>query len=340
MEADNKKCFIIAEMSANHGGDIEVAKQTIRAAKQSGADAIKLQTYTADSITLNIKNKYFKINEGTLWDGKYLYDLYKEASLPWKWHKELFQLAEEEGLLCFSSPFDFTAVDFLEQFNPSYYKIASFEINDIPLITYAASKGRPMIISTGMGNEKDIQKALNACYKVGNRSVTILKCTSSYPAPISAANLRTIPLLRDSFNVPVGLSDHTEGFIAPVVAVSLGATIIEKHFILDRQIGGPDASFSMEPQEFKYMVDRVREAELALGEATFDIPAASLKNLKFRRSLFVTKDIKQGELFTANNVRSVRPSDGLAPEMYHSILGKKANNNLIAGQPLKLIDVE
>ena len=340
MGADNNKCFIIAEMSANHGGDIEVAKQTILAAKQSGADAIKLQTYTADSITLNIKNEYFKINEGTLWDGKYLYDLYKEASLPWEWHKELFQLAEEEGLLCFSSPFDLTAVDFLEQFNPPYYKIASFEINDIPLITYAASKGRPMIISTGMGNEEDIQKALNACYEVGNRSVTLLKCTSSYPAPVSAANLKTIPLLRDNFNVPVGLSDHTEGFIAPVVAVSLGATIIEKHFILDRQMGGPDASFSMEPQEFKYMVDRVREAELALGEATFEIPSASIKNLKFRRSLFVSKDINEGELFTANNVRSVRPSDGLAPEMYHSVIGRKANKNLNAGQPLKLIDIE
>ena len=333
-------CLIIAELSANHGGDIEIAKATIRAAKESGADAIKLQTYTADTITLNVKNDYFKIQQKTLWDGQYLYNLYKNAALPWEWHKELFQLAEEEGLLCFSSPFDFTAVDFLEQFNPPYYKIASFEINDIPLITYAASKGRPMIVSTGMGNEEDIQKALNACFESGNRSVTLLKCTSSYPAPISAANLKSIPLLRDSFNVPVGLSDHTEGFIAPVVAVSLGATIIEKHFILDRQIGGPDASFSMEPQEFKNMVDRVREAELALGEATFDIPVASLKNLKFRRSLFVAKDISEGELFTAGNVRSVRPSVGLAPEMYHSVIGKKANKSLNSRQLLKLVGIE
>jgi pseudaminic acid synthase len=336
----SKSVYIIAELSANHGGALSNAIKTIKEAKSSGANAIKLQTYTADTITLNSKKDYFKISEGTMWDGRFLWDLYHEAHTPWEWHEEIFRVAREEGLECFSSPFDFTAVDFLEQFNPPYYKIASFEINDLPLISYTASKGRPMIMSTGMGNEEDIQNALDACYKVGNTKVTLLKCTSSYPAPVSAANMNSIPLLREVFKVPVGLSDHTEGFIVPVTAVALGAEIVEKHFILDRKLGGPDASFSMEPQEFKYMVDRVRDVELALGEATFDIPAASVKNLKFRRSLFVTKDINQGELFTANNVRSVRPSDGLAPEMYLSILGKKANKNLIAGQPLKLIDIE
>jgi pseudaminic acid synthase len=320
----SKSVYIIAELSANHGGALSNAIKTIKEAKSSGANAIKLQTYTADTITLNSKKDYFKISEGTMWDGRFLWDLYHEAHTPWEWHEEIFRVAREEGLECFSSPFDFTAVDFLEQFNPPYYKIASFEINDLPLISYTASKGRPMIMSTGMGNEEDIQNALDACYKVGNTKVTLLKCTSSYPAPVSAANMNSIPLLRE----------------VPVTAVELGAEIVEKHFILDRKLGGPDASFSMEPQEFKYMVDRVRDVELALGEATFDIPAASVKNLKFRRSLFVTKDINQGELFTANNVRSVRPSDGLAPEMYLSILGKKANKNLIAGQPLKLIDIE
>ncbi len=333
------KCFIIAELSANHGGSVEIVKKTIRAAKLAGADAIKLQTYTADTITLKSKKDYFKISEGTIWDGRYMWDLYNEAHTPWEWHGEIFRVAKEEGLECFSSPFDNSAVDYLEQFDPPYYKIASFEINDLPLISYTASKGRPMIISTGMGSEEDIQKALNACFSLDNKNVTLLKCTSSYPSPLSAANLNSIPLLQERFNLPVGLSDHTEGFMAPVVAVSLGATIIEKHFIIDRNLGGPDASFSMEPDEFRNMVDRVREVELALGEASFELPSASIKNLKFRRSLFVSKDIKKGELFTDENIKSIRPATGLAPELYAEIIGKIAKKDLEAGEPLSNSDV-
>lgn len=335
----SKSVYIIAELSANHGGALSNAIKTIKEAKSSGANAIKLQTYTADTITLNSKKEYFKISEGTMWDGRFLWDLYNEAHTPWEWHEEIFRVAREEGLECFSSPFDFTAVDFLEQFNPPYYKIASFEINDIPLISYTASKGRPMIMSTGMANEEDIQNALNACYEAGNKNVTLLKCTSSYPAPISAANMNTIPLLKERFKVPIGLSDHTEGFIVPVTAVALGAEIVEKHFILDRKLGGPDASFSMEPHEFKLMVDKVRDVELALGEATFSIPDASVKNLNFRRSLFVAEDIKKGELFTKENVKSVRPAIGLAPKMYFEVLGKSATKDLEAGEPLAHSDV-
>ena len=334
------KCLIIAELSANHGGDIEIAKKTLRAAKTAGADAIKLQTYTADSITLNARNDYFKIVQNTLWDGQYLYDLYKEAALPWEWYEELFNLAEEQGILCFSSPFDFSAVDFLEQFNPPYYKIASFEINDIPLIKYTAEKGRPMIISTGMGSETEIEQAVNVCRSVGNNEITLLKCISSYPAPLDVSNLNSIPLLKDRFGVKVGLSDHTEGFIAPVVAVSLGASVIEKHFILDRNIGGADASFSMEPKEFKQMVDNVRLAESSLGKATFNIPKQSEANQKFKRSLFISQDIKKGECFSKVNVKSVRPSDGLSPHYFEAIIDRKAKHDLYFGNPLKLDDIE
>ncbi len=334
------KCFIIAELSANHGGDIKIAKETIRAAKSAGADAIKLQTYTADSITLNARNNFFKIAQNTLWDGQYLYDLYKEAALPWEWHHELFKVAAEEGILCFSSPFDNNAVDFLEQFNPPYYKIASFEINDIPLIKYTAEKGRPMIISTGMGNETEIEQAVNVCRSVGNNEITLLKCTSSYPAPLDASNLKSLQLLKDRFGVSVGLSDHTEGFIAPVVAVSLGASVIEKHFILDRSIRGADASFSMEPKEFKQMVDQVRLAESSLGQANFNIPKQSEANQKFKRSLFISQDIKKGECFSKLNVKSVRPSDGISPQYFEAVMDRKAKHDLYFGNPLKLSDVE
>lgn len=240
------KVFIIAELSANHGQKLEVAVETIRAAKRAGADAIKLQTYTADTLTIDCDNKYFtEVLNGTIWEGRKLYDLYK-ANTPWEWHEELFQVAKEEGLICFSSPFDKTSVDFLEQFNPPAYKIASFEIQDIPLIEYSASKGRPMIMSTGIAELEDIELAVKTCRDVGNNDITLLKCTSSYPAPIDEANLLTIPDLKKSFGVEVGLSDHTLGIVAPVVAVSLGARVIEKHFILDKSIGGPDASFSLD----------------------------------------------------------------------------------------------
>ncbi|MDD2198930.1 MAG: pseudaminic acid synthase [Bacteroidales bacterium] len=330
-----EQVFIIAELSANHGQNIEVAIETIRAAKRAGADAIKFQTYTADTLTIDCNNEYFsQVLKGTIWEGRKLYDLYKEAYTPWKWHEELFRVAAEEGLLCFSTPFDKTAVDFLEQFNPPYHKIASFEIQDIPLIEYTASKGRPMIISTGIAELEDIELAVQTCRNVGNNNITLLKCTSSYPAPIEEANLLTIPDLKKRFGVEVGLSDHTMGFIAPVVAVTLGAKVIEKHFILDKSIGGPDASFSLDEKEFTEMVAAVRQAEKAVGQVSYELTEKVKASRKFARSLFVVKDIKAGEPFTEENVRSIRPGYGLHPKYLKEILGKVAKNDLERGKPL------
>ena len=325
--------FIIAELSANHGKKLKTAIDSIVAAKRAGADAIKLQTYTADTLTIDCKNKYFTINNG-LWKGKTLYELYKEAYTPWEWHEELFRIAKEEGLICFSTPFDKTAVDFLEQFDPPAYKIASFEIQDIPLIEYTASKGRPMIISTGIAELDDIELALEACRAKGINDITLLKCTSSYPAPIEEANLLTIPDMKSRFNVEVGLSDHTMGILAPVVAVSLGAKVIEKHFILDKSIGGPDASFSLDENEFEEMVKAVRQAERALGSVNYDLTEKAKDNRKFARSLFVVKDVKKGEKFTEANVRSIRPGYGMHPKYLSSILGKKVKIDLKKGLPL------
>ncbi|MEN8912617.1 MAG: pseudaminic acid synthase, partial [Polaribacter sp.] len=260
-----KRTFIIAELSANHNGDIKVALETIRAAKRAGADAIKLQTYTADTLTIDCKNEHFQINHGTAWDGEYLYDLYQRAFTPWEWHAEIYKVAKEEGLVCFSSPFDKTAVDFLEELDSPIYKIASFEIQDIPLIEYAASKGKPMIISTGIAELEDIELAIQTCKKAGNNDITILKCTSAYPADPKDANLLTIPDIRERFGVKAGLSDHTMGIEGPVVATVLGATVIEKHFILDKSIGGPDAHFSLDEKEFTEMVTAVRKAEEMMG---------------------------------------------------------------------------
>ena len=300
------KTFIIAELSANHGHKIEIAIQTIRAAKRAGADAIKLQTYTADTMTIDCNNKHFKeVLNGSIWEGQSLYELYKEAFPPWEWHEELFRVAKEEGLICFSTPFDKTAVDFLEQFNPPIYKIASFEIQDIPLIEYVASKGRPVIMSTGIAELEDIELAVKTCRDAGNNNIILLKCTSSYPAPIEEANLVTIPDFKERFGVEVGLSDHTLGIVAPVVAVSLGARIIEKHFILDKSIGGPDASFSLDEKEFAEMVTAVRQAEKAVGKVTYELTEKVKASRKFSRSLFVVKDIKAGEPFTEENVRSI-----------------------------------
>lgn len=328
--------FIIAELSANHGQKIEVAIETIRAAKRAGANAIKLQTYTADTLTIDCGNKHFKdVLKGSIWEGRTLYDLYKEAYTPWEWHKELFRVAKQEGLLCFSSPFDKTAVDFLEQFNPPAYKIASFEIQDIPLIEYTASKGRPMIMSTGIAELEDIELAVQTCRNVGNNNITLLKCTSSYPAPIEEANLLTIPDLKKRFGVEVGLSDHTMGFVAPVVAVTLGARVIEKHFILDKSIGGPDASFSLDEKEFTEMVAAVRQAEKAVGEVSYDLTDKVKASRKFARSLFVVKDIKAGEPFTEENVRSIRPGFGLHPKYLKEVIGKVAKEDLEKGIPLK-----
>jgi len=334
---DKKSCFVIAELSANHGGDIEIAKETVRAAKRAGADAIKLQTYTADTITLKVDAPDFKISQGTHWDGQYLYDLYKEASLPWEWHKALFDLAKEEGLVCFSSPFDKTAVDFLEELGNPIYKVASFEITDIPLIEYIAKKGKPIIISTGIADLEDIKLAIDTCKKAGNDQITILKCTSAYPALAEDANLLTILDIAKRFDVDSGLSDHTLGFEAPMVAVALGAKVIEKHFILDKKIGGPDAHFSLDEKEFKEMVDSVRLAEKLLGKVDYKMTEKKKKSREFSRSLYVAEDVKKGDIITIENVRSVRPGFGMHPKYFKDILGKKINQNIKKGTPL--IDV-
>ena len=330
----DRPTFIIAELSANHNHKFDLAVETIKAAKRAGANAIKLQTYTADTITLDCKADDFKIKQGTIWDGKYLYDLYKEAYTPWEWHKELFRVAIEEGLICFSSPFDKTAVDFLENLNTPAYKIASFEITDIQLIEYVASKGKPVIISTGIAGLEDIELALETCKKIGNEQVILLKCTSSYPAPIDESNLVMIPEMARRFGVITGLSDHTMGITAPIVAVTLGAKVIEKHFILDRAFGGPDASFSLNESEFTSMVKAVREAEIAGGKVDYTLTDKMLKSREFSRSLYVVEDIKVGELITEKNVRSIRPGYGLHPKFYYDILQRKAKIDLVKGTPL------
>ena len=328
------RCFIIAELSANHGGKLEIALETIKAAKRAGADAIKLQTYTADTITLNSKKEHFKINQGTHWDGQYLYDLYKEAALPWEWHEELFKVAKAEGLVCFSSPFDFTAVDFLEELNCPIYKIASFEITDIPLIEYVASKGKPMIISTGIAEIEDIELAIDTCKKVGNNDITILKCTSAYPADPKDANLSTIEDIKQRFKVKSGLSDHTMGIEAPMIAVAMGAQVIEKHFILDKSIGGADAHFSLDEKEFKQMINAVRLTEKMMGKIDYEMTEKKQKSRQFSRSLFITKNVNIGETISKDNVRSIRPGFGLHPKELPSIIGEKFSQNQEKGTPL------
>ncbi len=336
----NGKIFIIAELSANHGHDINIAKETIKAAKDSGADAIKIQTYTADTLTIDCDNAYFKLNSGTIWDGKTLYDLYSEAYMPWEWQKELMEYANDIGLIFFSTPFDKTAVDFLEGLNVPIYKIASFEIMDIPLIEYVASKGKPMIMSTGIASLSNIEAAVEACRKVGNHQIVLLKCTSSYPARIEDANLRTIPNMKETFCVEVGLSDHTLGITVPVASVALGARVIEKHFILDKSIGGPDASFSLEPDEFKQMVSAVRDTEKALGNVDYSMSDSKKNNRLLGRSLFVVQDIKAGEAFTTENIRSIRPGNGMDPAQYHNVLKRKSRTDLERGTPLQWEHVE
>ncbi|MFX0556539.1 pseudaminic acid synthase [Maribacter sp. CXY002] len=327
--------FIIAELSANHNGSIETAIETVKAAKRAGADCIKLQTFTADTITLNSKNEDFKITQGTLWDGQYLHDLYKTTHLPWEWHRELMQVAKDEGLICFSSPFDPTSVEFLETLGVPAYKIASFEITDIPLIELIASKGKPVIISTGIAEKEDIVLALDACKRMGNEQIALLKCTSSYPAPIDEANMCMVKDLAERYKVISGLSDHTMGNTVPVVATAMGAKIIEKHFILDRSIGGADASFSMTEVEFANMVNAVREAESAIGVVDYKLTEKQRKGRDFCRSLYVVEDIKVGELLTKANVRSVRPGFGMHPKHFNKVLGKKAKTDLKKGEALK-----
>ena len=325
--------FIIAELSANHNHNFDIAVETIKAAKKIGADAIKLQTYTADTITMNCDSKHFQINEG-LWAGKTLYELYQEAYTPWEWQPKLKKIAEEVGLVCFSSAFDKTAVDFLEKMDVPAYKVASLEITDIPLIQYIASKGKPVIMSTGIARMKDIQEAVNACREMGNNNIILLKCTSVYPAPIEEANLRTIPDLAVRFDIIPGLSDHTMGITVPVTSIALGAKVIEKHFILDKSVGGPDAAFSLDRAEFKAMVDAVRSAEKSLGKINYEISERVKKVQVFSRSLFVVKDMKKGYAITRENVRSIRPGYGLAPKYLDDVIGKKAKMNLRKGTPL------
>jgi len=330
--------FIIAELSANHNGSIDNAIATIQAAAEAGADAIKLQTYTADTITVDHDGPGFVIEEG-LWKGRKLYELYQEAHTPWEWHERLFQEAHDNGLVCFSSPFDPTAVDLLESLNNPIYKVASFEITDIPLIEYIASKGKPVVISTGIATEQDIIDAIEACHRMGNEQVTLLKCTSAYPAPVEDANLRTMVDMKARFNVPTGLSDHTMGHAVAVAAVALGATMVEKHFILDRSLGGVDSAFSMEPAEFRAMVDQIRLTEAALGTVTYEMTPKKLKSRQFARSLYAVKDIAPGEPFTHENVRSIRPGFGINPVFVKKMTGKiEADRFIPFGTPISLRD--
>jgi pseudaminic acid synthase len=332
---DKSPVFIIAELSANHNGSLDNALETIKAAKRAGADCIKLQTYTADTITLDSDKEDFVI-KGTIWDGKKLHTLYQEAYTPWEWHEQIYRVAQEEGLICFSSPFDKTAVDLLESLHSPAYKIASFEITDIPLIEYVASKGKPVIISTGIAEQEDIELALEACHRMGNYDIALLKCTSSYPAPIEEANMCMVKDLAERYNVISGLSDHTMGSTVPIVATVFGAKIIEKHFIIDRSIGGPDASFSMNEEEFTAMVKAVREAEKASGLVDYKLTEKQAKGRDFSRSLYIAEDIKAGEIFTDKNLRSVRPGFGLHPKHFNEIIGKKSNQDLEKGTPMKL----
>lgn len=333
------KTFIVAELSANHNGSKEIAIETIKAAKRAGADAIKLQTYTADTITLNCQKEDFYISQG-LWAGQYLYDLYLEAYTPWEWHQELFETARKEGLICFSTPFDKSAVDFLETLNNPIYKIASFEITDIPLIEYAAKKMKPMIISTGIATLEDIQLAINTCHNVGNNDITLLKCTSAYPAPIEEANMVMIQDMINRFHVKAGLSDHTIGSVASITAVALGATVIEKHFIIDRAIGGPDASFSMNEPEFTQMVQDIRNVEKAVGKISYEMTEKMKIGKDSSRSLYVAENMKKGDLITEQNVRSVRPGFGLHPKYLKEILGKKVNRDLEKGERITMNNID
>lgn len=325
--------FIIAEMSANHGQDFDQAVAIIKAAHESGADAIKLQTYTPDTITIDCDNEYFQI-KGTIWEGRTLHDLYGEAYTPWEWHAKLKQVADDLGLVFFSTPFDFTAVDFLEELDVPIHKVASFEMVDIPLIQKIAQTGKPTIMSTGMATEEEIEEAVTAFREAGGTELALLKCTSAYPAPIEEMNLRTIPYLAERFDVVSGLSDHSMGIEVPIAAVAVGANIIEKHFCLARSEDGPDTSFSLEPAEFKQMVQGVRTAEKALGNVHFTITEKQKESAVFRRSLFVVKDIEAGEALTEENVRSIRPGHGLHTRHYSEVLGRKAARSLTKGEPL------
>ena len=335
-----KSPFIVAELSANHNGSLDIAIQTIKAAKIAGADAVKLQTYTADTITIDSNKEDFIINNGSIWDGQNFYKLYEKAHTPWEWHEELFKVAKNVGLVCFSTPFDKSAVDFLEHLDNPIYKIASFEITDIPLIDYIASKGKPIIISTGIAKKSDINLALSTIRRRNSNEIVLLKCTSSYPAPINEANLLTLTNYSKTFGVTPGLSDHTLGITAPVVATALGAKVIEKHFILDKSIGGPDSSFSLDFDEFSEMVKAVRSAESSIGSVNYKLSEKQKSGKSFSRSLYIVRDVKKGDIISKNNVRSIRPGFGLHPKFLSEITGRRFNNNYSKGSRLTFKKIE
>lgn len=339
-EIGKNKTFIVAELSANHNGSLDIAIKTIEAAKRAGADAIKLQTYRADTISVNSNSDKFIIKGDTLWDGLSYYELYDKAHTPWQWHETLKKVANDLGLILFSSPFDKTAVDFLEKLNMPAYKIASFEINDLPLIEYTASFGKPIIISTGVATKEEIMDACNVCRKVGNNNIILLKCTSSYPAPLEEANLIMIKQMAKDFNVLTGLSDHTLNNIVSSAAVALGACMVEKHFILDKSINSPDNKFSLDEFAFKEFVDNIRLVESAIGNNSYDISDLSKKNRHFMRSLYAIKDIEKGEVFSYSNISSFRPNLGISPKYLGDIIGKKAKDKIIKNTPINfnLID--
>lgn len=332
MIGDGHPAYIIAEMSANHSGSIERAKEIIREAKKCGADCVKIQTYTPDTLTIDCHNQYFHIDNGT-WEGENLYNLYGKAFTPWEWHKELKEEADRIGIDFFSTPFDNTSVDFLEELGVDFYKIASFEMVDLPLLRYIASKGKPIIMSTGMGSKEEIEEALEAIHEMGNEQVAILKCSSAYPAISDDMHLKTIVDMKQSFDIPVGLSDHSMGHLGAVTAVALGANIIEKHFCISRAIENPDSSFSMEPDEFTEMVEQIRQTEKAMGKVFYGVSKQESNSITFRRSIFVTKDLKKGDVLTNDNIRIIRPGYGEKPKYIDDILGMKVDRDVEYGSP-------
>lgn len=336
MRSAKGRTFIIAEISANHGGSLEIAEKTIHAIAATGADAVKVQTYRPESLSLNVDNEYFGPKKEGAWKGIRPWDLYRDAAMPYEWQPRLKVLAEDLGLVFFSSPFDLEGVDFLESLQVPCYKIASFEITDIPLIKKAASTGKPIIISTGVADLEDIRLAIDSCYAVGNRDITLLKCTSEYPASIEAANLTMMQDMASRFGVKVGVSDHTMGSLIPVMATAMGGCMVEKHFILDRALGGADAAFSMEPDEFAEMVSIVRAAESALGKLDYSV---SERDALRRRSLFWVKDVRRGEVVTESHLRSLRPGHGLPPVFWGEVIGRTVSHDVKQGEPLAWSDI-
>ena len=336
--SSDSPCYIIAEVSANHKQDISVARETVVAAAEAGADAVKFQTYTPDTLTFNSDSEVFRIDHGTAWDGRTLHSIYSEGYMPWEWHEELFGLANSLGIAAFSSPFDPTAVDYLANLDVPAFKIASFEIVDLPLIRYVAQQGKPVLISTGIARRADIEAAIAACREAGNNQLIVLKCTSSYPAPANELNLHTIPAIAREFDVIPGYSDHTMSSTAAIAAVTLGARVLERHITLDRESGGLDAGFSTTAAEFKQLVDQIRELEIGLGSETFELSDSGANSRRFSRSLFVIADVKKGDRITEENVRSIRPNDGLPPAMLPEVLGKIFTRDIQPGTPLRIED--